>query len=445
EGGSFPDKYNGRLFAVAPLQRHVVVADVFPDGSSAQTKDVGHAITSNDPWFRPVHVADGPDGALYVSDMYETQISHRQHFEGQVDRTNGRIYRVQAKGSQPKKSQPRVAFDLGKESIPQLIARLRHKNRWFRQTARRVLADRKDPAAIKPLTAMLANSKGQPALEALWALYVCGGLSEPVALRSLEHPEPLVRQWTVRLLGDERKVSAAAARKFASMASSDSDVHVRSQLASTSKRLSAEQGLPVVRNLLAREEDVGDIHLPLLSWWSLESKAESDRDAVVELFEDSTFWTEPMVEKHIVQRMMRRYARAGGRTNLLACAKLLRLAPSDALAQKLRAGFEEAYQGRALTSLPTELIKAMADRGASSPALEVRLGKAEAIRKALAIIKDEKADRKQRLAFARIFGEVKHVQCVEPLLQVVRESKDDELRQVALTSLQPYDDDRVPA
>ena len=65
------------------------------------------------------------------------------------------------------------------------------------------------------------------------------------------------------------------------------NVEVRSQLACTAKRLPAVERLPIVRGLLAHDEDVADIHLPLLLWWALESKCESDREAVVNLFEDS--------------------------------------------------------------------------------------------------------------------------------------------------------------
>ena len=58
-------------------------------------------------------------------------------------------------------------------------------------------------------------------------------------------------------------------------------MEVRSQLASTAKRLPAAQALPIVRNLLTHHEDADDIHLPLLLWWAIESKAESDTEAVL--------------------------------------------------------------------------------------------------------------------------------------------------------------------
>ncbi|HVW01175.1 MAG TPA: PVC-type heme-binding CxxCH protein, partial [Planctomycetaceae bacterium] len=69
EGASLPEAHWGKLFGVAPLQGHVVESDFFPDGTTFQTKDIGHPVTTTDSWFRPVNIKVGPDGAIYVADM----------------------------------------------------------------------------------------------------------------------------------------------------------------------------------------------------------------------------------------------------------------------------------------------------------------------------------------------------------------------------------------
>jgi len=51
DGGSLPEKYNGKLFGVVPLLSHVVMSDFMPDRSSFKTKDIGYALESKDPWF----------------------------------------------------------------------------------------------------------------------------------------------------------------------------------------------------------------------------------------------------------------------------------------------------------------------------------------------------------------------------------------------------------
>ena len=57
---------------------------------------------------------------------------------------------------------------------------------------------------------MVSTNTGQLALESLWALNLSGGFNDEVALSTLGHADPFVRLWTVRLLGDENKVSPAA-------------------------------------------------------------------------------------------------------------------------------------------------------------------------------------------------------------------------------------------
>ncbi|HEV3004640.1 MAG TPA: PVC-type heme-binding CxxCH protein, partial [Pirellulales bacterium] len=439
DGGALPEAYAGRLLAVAPLQSQVTISQLDRDGSSFQTHDVGHAMTSSDDWFRPVNVTVGPDGAVYVCDMYEGQIAHLRHHEGQVDKTSGRIYRLKAKGASP--IEP---FDLGKRSVVELVSHLADKNRWFRRQALRLLADRRDGSVVPALREQLQSETGQLALESLWALNLCRGFDAAVAANGLAHANPSVRAWTARLLGDAGSVPPELASKLAELAATEPAVDVRSQLASTARRLSAEQGLPIVRQLLGRDEDSDDIHLPLLLWWAIEAKAESDRDAVLALFGDSPLWRTKIVATHILHRLMRRYAAGGSRKDLLTCAKLLGLAPDDEHRKLLMRGFEEAYQGRAMTGLPTELVEAMSKVGGQSVVLGLRQGQTEAVAKALATVADDKADNNERLQYVQIFGEVRQPQCLSVLLDLVAKTNDEGLRMAALTSLQPYDDPRIP-
>ncbi|HEV7223633.1 MAG TPA: c-type cytochrome, partial [Pirellulales bacterium] len=440
EGAALPEAYRGRLFGVAPLQSHVVMSEVSPDGSTFQTKDVGLAIESKDDWFRPVNVMVGPDGAIYVCDMYEAQIAHLRHHEGKIDSGSGRIYRLKAKGAAPLKP-----FDLSKRSSAELVELLDHENKWFRRQALRLLGDRKDASLVPALLAKLEADRAQGALEALWALNLSGGFNEAVAAKTLNHANPSVRSWTVRLLGDAGPLSPSIAPKLAALAGSEPNVEVRSQLASTAKRLPAEQALPIVRQLISHAGDAADAHLPLLIWWAIEAKAADDQAAVLGLFADKTVWQAPLAEKHLLHRVMRRFAATGARSDLVACAKLLALSPDQEHSRMLMRGFEEAYQGRPLTGLPTELIEAMSKVGGQSLALGLRQGKPEAIDKALAIVADDKADGNERLQYIQIFGEVKAPKSVPALLGVVRDTADDGLRMTALTSLQPYSDPSIPA
>jgi putative heme-binding domain-containing protein len=439
EGATLPQNYFGKILAVAPLQNHVVCSELVPDHSSFQTRDVSHPITSTDTWFRPVNIAAGPDGAVYVADMYEGQIAHLRHHEGKIDITNGRIYRLKTPGAAPL-----APFDLGKRSTPELVELLHHPNKWFRRTALRLLGDRKDRAAIPLLLKLLDSPNGQDALEGLWGLNLCGGFDDRLALRALQHTDPFVRLWTVRLLGDPNQVAPVIAHKLGELAHTEPQVEVRSQLACTAKRLPTADALPIVRGLLEHNEDADDIHIPFLLWWAIEAKCAADRDRVLALFEDPAAWRLRLVQTHLLHRLMRRFAAAGTRKDLLTCARLLQLAPDGEHSKLLLRGFEEAFQGRPLGNLPTELAAALAKHGGASTVLGLRQNKPEAVAKALAVLADPKADAQERLQYVQIFGEVKQPRCIPALLGLIERSPDEAVRSAALTALQPYDEAVIP-
>src|SRR4051812_738830 len=99
-------------------------------------------------------------------------------------------------------------MDLQKLPSDKLIGMLSAKNHWYAAKARRILADRRDPEVVLPLRRMIFDTDNDTlALESLWALYVSGGFDEAFAGKLLAHRNPDIRRWTVRFLGDERKVS----------------------------------------------------------------------------------------------------------------------------------------------------------------------------------------------------------------------------------------------
>ncbi|MCL6503992.1 MAG: c-type cytochrome [Pirellulales bacterium] len=439
DGVGLPARYHGRLFGVAPLLNHVVCARLERLGSSFRTEDEGYALEAGDRWFRPVDIKAGPDGALYVADMYEGEIAHLRHHEGKIDKTSGRIWRIKARGGGPA---PRVG-DLGALSTPELAALLAHPNKWHRRTALRLLGDRRDASANGHLRQQLLESRGQLALESLWALHLSGGFTEEAAQEALAHAEPLVRAWAVRLLGDAGCVTAELAARLAELAAVEPAVEVRSQLASTARRLPAEQGLPIVRRLLEHDEDAGDVHLPLLLWWAIEARCGEDRERVLAMFADAGLWERRLVVEHICPRLMRRFAATGRRQDLAMCGRLVELAPHEEAVRVLVRGFEEAMAGRRLPEMPASLARAIERLGGQSPLLALRQGDAEAIALAMKTIADPQADVQQRLQYVQVFGEIRQSACIPVLLGLLSQAADDALRGAALSALAAYDEPEI--
>jgi len=437
--GAFPERYRGRLFGVEPIQGRIVESEIVPDRSSFRTRDLSRPVTSEDRWFRPVDIKAGPDGALYVCDWYDEQVNHYRNHEGRIDTSNGRIYRLKAKGARPI-----GGLDLARLSGEALVERLGDPNRWVRQTALRLLGDRRDGALATRLVAELSRLEGQPALERLWALYLSGGWSESVARELLGHTDPFVRLWAVRLLGDDRQVAPETLSRLVAAAAQESNLEVRGQMAATAKRLKASDGLALVKALASRSDDVEDNRIPLLLWWAIEAQCEDSRDDVLGLVEDRAFWGRPMVETHLLDRLMRRFAQAGTRKDLQACARLFELSPSVAHSRRLMAGFELAFRGRALAGLPAPLIQAMSRHGVASPAFSLRQQSPEAIRRALRVVADETASRTERLEYLGVMSEMKVPGAIPALTRAYRGvSKDDGLRKAILSAFQQHDDPEI--
>src|SRR5207253_781857 len=102
-----------------------------------------------------------------------------------------------------------------------LIDHLSDPNDWFARDARRILAERRDAAALPILRQRLQEAREvRLQLEYVWALYVSGGLTA-LDQSLLQHPSAAVRAWMVRLLGDERTIPPDLVPVFAEMASRD--------------------------------------------------------------------------------------------------------------------------------------------------------------------------------------------------------------------------------
>lgn len=465
EGGALPG-YEGQIISGMSLTRRVQASRILPDTSTFKTVDTEAVVLTDNRWFRPVDIKLGPDGTVYIADWHDIRLSHLSP-QDNWDKAGGRIYRLQAQGAVPVKP-----FDLGKLSSKELIAYLSHKNKWFREQARRVLADRRDQSVVAQLHQMVRQSRGQQALEALWALYVSGGFSEAFASESLNHPDEYVRYWTVRLLGDSRKVSPEIQAKLVSMAKTEMNPEVRSQLASTCKRLPARDAFPVIRELLLRGEDAKDLHIPLLLWWAIEDKAASDRELVVELLKDPAVWKAPIFREHIASRIGQRYSAERGESyytfsgdylgvysewktkfdpkvahrNLETSARLLEVASADTDAEILVKGMDDGIQRETLKTVPPALesqITRLLARRPQSPAVlnfALRTGNKRVADAAVQRLSDESVAEGDRKRLMAALADCQIASAVPAVLDVLAKAPPQGLRIRALEALRQFED-----
>jgi len=448
EGAAFPSEYDGKIFAVAPHRHYIVESDLNPMGSAFGTHDVQKIVTPgpqpDDDFFTPVDIQIGPDGALYVADWRVRQANHYRSSEGQTNPELGRVYRISAENYRPA-----GVFDLGKLSSRELIDKyLGNSNRWYREQVLRLLGDRKDATLIPILKELVRKNDGQYALDALWALNLSGGFDDAFAVEALSHKESHVRRWAVRLIGDQNRAAPTVGAKLAELARTETDSEVRSQLASSAKRLPTETALPILANLLGHNEDADDLHIPKLIWWAFEAHAD-DRDAMLKLLADSSPWQSKLRvdgTAPVTENLIRRWAMGGSQAELLACAELLRLSPNTEETAHLVRGFERAFEGRPIPPLPNALAEQLAKVGGQfSVLLGVRRNDPGAIDSALAGINSDRTKPADRIRLLTALGDVraKPGDAAPAMLKIAEGAGDPTVRNAALSALQRYDDSSI--
>lgn len=473
QGDSFPERFRGKYIAADLLGHAVYWHDLERSGSSFRSQHGGELLVANDTWFAPSDVTMGPDGAVYVADWHDQRTAHPDP-DADWDRSNGRIYRIEAAGARREPPQ-----ELARLPSDKLVALLSHPNDWYVRKARRILADRREAAVVPALrTLVLEHKDDHLTLEALWALYVSGGFDDVLASKLLQHRNPDIRRWTVRFLGDENKVAPALAKQLEYLAQHEPEVAVRSQLACTAKRLPAHDALPIVDRLLKHDADLGDPQIPLLLWWAVEQHAVTAREEVLGLATASDARRTPLFRQAILTRLMRRYAAEGTEAGLTACARLLAAAQSKderrALLPALELGLQDtpaaatgknmgtllrnfsttdprgaAPEPRAIEApamLTRQLAELWTDDTSSDTALirvMLHFQDSRARQRALQIASEARAPRDNRVEMIRALGELGHPDCVESLVRLIG-SAEEAIQLQALAALQRFNRPDIP-
>ncbi len=242
-GTGLPDSYRGGAFSCDPTGNLVHFDRLEPKGATFaahRAREAVEFLASSDSWFRPVFLAHGPDGALYVCDMYRRTIEHpdylpveirkRTDFEG--GKTMGRIWRVVRDDAKAEDLRRLRDVDLSGSSTPDLCDTLRNPDGWWRDTAHRLLLERRDQDAVKPLRAIAADPQALPAsvVHAMRLLEALDAFDDEAIPPALKHPAAPVREHALQL-AEPRLAGRRALLQRMRMLALDEDARVRFQVA----------------------------------------------------------------------------------------------------------------------------------------------------------------------------------------------------------------------
>ncbi len=212
-GGGLTPAHQGNVFICEPAQNLVQRQTLRPDGVSFRSdrvSDSSEFLASTDEWFRPVFLQHGPDGALYLADMYRKVIDHpsyvpeeaRHLLDFESGKQDGRIYRIASASADRSSKLPAP----GKQ-LPDALA---SGNEWTRETAFRLMLQDKDKELSASLRQVLMTaSSPEGRARALWLLFHFGTLGAQDLERAAADQSAGVREQAVKIA--ELQLSAGGA------------------------------------------------------------------------------------------------------------------------------------------------------------------------------------------------------------------------------------------
>jgi hypothetical protein len=219
-GGSFPEKYRGKLFMNNIHGQRINMDIPERKGSGFVAKHGEDFVNFNDKWSQVLNLLYDQDGSVYMIDWYDKNQCHHNNVDGH-DRSNGRIFKITYGDTKT------TRINLRQENDSKLVSYQLHKNDWYVRHSRRLLQERAaenklSRSAVQELEKILSGKLDETRrLRALWTLHACNALGEASLLNLLNDGNEYMRAWAIQLLAESRNPSDAALKQFALLAEKD--------------------------------------------------------------------------------------------------------------------------------------------------------------------------------------------------------------------------------
>jgi len=237
-------EYAGNAFVCEPVHNLVHRLKLKRDGvtfiaNRAEDEQHSEFLASTDNWFRPVQARTGPDGALWIVDMYRFVIEHPRWIPAErlakldvrAGEDKGRIYRVLPLALAQSNARPARLPNVRAMSSSELVQALASPNGPLRDLAHREIMERKDRSQVSKIFQSATNNPNAGArVQALAALHELKQLTEEAVATAFIDKDPRVRQYALRVSESLLWRSEGLADRVVNLAN-DPDEAVRFQLA----------------------------------------------------------------------------------------------------------------------------------------------------------------------------------------------------------------------
>jgi putative heme-binding domain-containing protein len=211
DADSFPAEYRDQIYSGNVMTSRINRDRLDRKGATLVATEIQDFLTSDDPWFRPVDIQLGPDGALYVADFYNRIIGHYEvplEHPGR-DRDSGRIWRIRHQDA------PRTSLRVSSQEfhLESLFNELAQHNVTRRQLALDALTDialRNKASAesiVKIAASRLQSDDELTHVGSLWLLHRLERLDQTQLLSALQNSAPLVRAHALRAVFESRTIN----------------------------------------------------------------------------------------------------------------------------------------------------------------------------------------------------------------------------------------------
>ena len=435
----FPPAYRDTMFLGNVVTNRINHDRLATFGSTYRMIEQPDFLTSDDPWFRPVDIKLGPDGALYIADFYNKIIGHYEvplNHPGR-DKERGRIWRVVYRGPDGK-GKPKPMADLTKAGILDLVDALADPNLTVRMRATDQLVQRdKDAVAELVGKVMQPRSNSWQRLHGMWVLERIGRLPEATLVACAQDGDHAVRVHAMRVLA-ERKELNDTTHRLAVQGLQDSDAFVQRAAADALGRHPNPDNVRPLIDLRAKAPptDVQLVHglrlalrdqlRPAENWKAVTAFKDADAKAIVDVCpglpmpESAAFLINHLSKvadsQDVVQRSVHHAARYATPEESVKLVTWLRGRNPDDLRQQV--------------GLLQEFLQGTQERG-GQPSDEARAWAEQAVGKLLAAKENDLLQRGAELASAL------HLEKVQTQVLGLAHRKDlpDPVRRAALSAL----------